>query len=124
MVTPATAQLVVPIWIAGAAANDVARSLSIPAVALAPADIDATSQVAPGRGALAGDLDADRQLVADWAAAGTTHLVCELGGTATISSLARWLIPEVGMVAFPRVVADAPLPAPWPSASRPAKNPT
>ena len=49
-------------------------------------------------------------------APGATHLLCTLDGDATVASLARWLIPEVGMVAFPRVVAEAPLPAAWPSA--------
>ena len=113
-VTPAPAQLVVPIWVAGAAAKTVGRSLSIPVVAIDPSEIDADGQVAPGRCPIGGDLATDRQLIVEWANAGTTHLLCALDGTATVAALARWLIPEVGMVGFPRVVADAPLPAAWP----------
>lgn len=114
LVTPAPAQLVVPIWVAGAAANTVGRTLSIPVVAADPAEIDVSDVTAPGRCAIAGDLETDRRLIVEWAAAGTTHLLCALGGTATIAAIARWLIPEVGMVGFPRVIADAPLPAAWP----------
>ncbi len=114
LVTPSPAQLVVPIWVAGAAANTVGRSLSIPVVAIEPAEIDVSDQVAPGRCAIAGDLGTDRDLIVEWADAGATHLLCALGGTATIAALAHWLIPEVGMVGFPRLVADAPLPAAWP----------
>jgi hypothetical protein len=52
----------------------------------------------------------------EWSNAGATHLLCTLAATADVGMLARWLIPEVGMVAFPRVVADAPEPASWPAA--------
>jgi alkanesulfonate monooxygenase SsuD/methylene tetrahydromethanopterin reductase-like flavin-dependent oxidoreductase (luciferase family) len=116
LVTPAPAQLAVPIWVAGDAAAEVGRSLAIPLVATATDSIDAGDLVCPARCSLDGDLDADRQRVAEWSRAGATHLLCTLDGDATVASLARWLIPEVGMVAFPRVVAEAPLPAAWPSA--------
>ncbi len=47
----------------------------------------------------------------EWSSAGATHLLCTLGGTATVDAIARWLQPEVAMVGFPRVVAETPLPA-------------
>lgn len=115
-VTPGPAQLAVPIWIAGAAAGDVGRSGSFPVVTTEPSAVDSRAPIAPGRCVLGGDLDADRRLVVEWSAAGATHLLCELQGAATVAAVARWLIPEVGMVGFPRVVADAPLPAAWPRA--------
>jgi hypothetical protein len=114
MVTPAPAQLVVPVWVTGAAAAEVGGALSIAPLALEPPGVDPTAPVAPGRCVLSGELDADRELLIRWAAAGATHLACELGGSATVGALARWLIPEVGMVGFPRVVAEAELPARWP----------
>ena len=116
IVTPAPAQLVVPIWVAGDAAAAVGPSLSVPLVATETGAIDAEDTVCPARCALDGDLDVDRRRVVEWSQAGATHLLCTLDGEATVASLARWLIPEVGMVAFPRVVAEAPLPAAWPRA--------
>jgi hypothetical protein len=100
MVTPKPAQLDVPVWTS---------------VATDPVGVDGAAHVAPGRTALTGDLESDRRTVTAWAAAGATHLLCEVpaGGDA-IAAMARWLIPEVGMVDFPRVVADAPPPRPWP----------
>ena len=114
LVTPGPAQLVLPIWVAGPAAAATGRSLSIPAVATETNAIQDGADVSPARCTLGGDLDADRQLVVEWSNAGATHLLCTLAGTADVGMLARWLIPEVGMVAFPRVVADAPEPASWP----------
>jgi alkanesulfonate monooxygenase SsuD/methylene tetrahydromethanopterin reductase-like flavin-dependent oxidoreductase (luciferase family) len=114
IVSPSPAQLVVPLWICGAAADDVTAALAVPSVAEGPADVDPQSPVAPGRAQLTGDVDADRALVLAWSAAGATHILCELGGSATVESLARWLIPEVAMIDFPRVVTETPLPAPWP----------
>jgi len=122
MVTPAPAQLQIPLWVAGTSAATVSASLSLPAVATTPGDVDRAAPVAPGRSPLVGDLDTDRQAVVDWAAAGATHLLCELGEAATLDTLVRWLLPEVAMVAFPRVVADAPLPASWPQRSAPGSG--
>jgi alkanesulfonate monooxygenase SsuD/methylene tetrahydromethanopterin reductase-like flavin-dependent oxidoreductase (luciferase family) len=114
MVTPPPAQLEIPLWVSGAAAIEVSRALSLPCVAATPAAVDASQPVAPGRGTLGGDLDVDRQVVIDWSAAGATHLVCAMTGTASLEELTRWLVPEVAMVSFPRVVAESPPPAPWP----------
>lgn len=117
MVTPSPAQLEVPLWVARASAGAVARTLGLPYVADAPADVDESRPVAPARATLTGDLDADRRIVRDWSANGATHLLCELTGSATLEALARWLVPEVAMVGFPRVVAESPLPVPWPRRS-------
>jgi hypothetical protein len=117
IITPPPAQLEVPLWVAGAAATEVSRALSVPHVADVPADVDASRPVAPGRVTLGGDVDVDRQSVTDWAAAGTTHLLCTLTGAASLEELTRWLVPEVAMVGFPRVVAESPPPARWPGSS-------
>jgi alkanesulfonate monooxygenase SsuD/methylene tetrahydromethanopterin reductase-like flavin-dependent oxidoreductase (luciferase family) len=114
MVTPPPAQLEIPLWVTGENAADVGRSLGLPVVASATADVDPSHPVAPGRVELSGDLEADRQLVIEWSAAGATHLLCALSGTASVDAIARWLQPEVAMVGFPRVVTETPLPAPWP----------
>jgi hypothetical protein len=114
MVTPPPAQLEVPLWVAGAAAIEVSRALSLPNVAVAPGAIDASLPVAPARGTLGGGLDVDRRAVIEWSAAGATHLLCTLTGTASLDELTRWLMPEVAMVGFPRMVAQSPLPASWP----------
>jgi alkanesulfonate monooxygenase SsuD/methylene tetrahydromethanopterin reductase-like flavin-dependent oxidoreductase (luciferase family) len=118
MVTPPPAQLEIPLWVAGEHATNVGQSLSLPVVAGRLADVDSSLPVAPGRVELGGDLDADRRLVAEWSAAGATHLLCTLSGSATVDALARWLQPEVAMVGFPRVVTESPLPAQWPRAER------
>ena len=84
MVTPPPVQLEMPLWVAGENAPGVGRSLGLPVVASALADIDPTHPVAPGRVELSGDLDADRQLVIEWSSAGATHLLCTLHGAATV----------------------------------------
>ena len=114
MVTPAPAQLDVPLWMAGDAARPVGASLGLPVVAHAPGAVDAAVPVSPGRATLVGDVDIDRQTVSDWSSVGATHLLCALDGTATVEAIARWLVPEVAMVEFPRVVTETPLPASWP----------
>jgi hypothetical protein len=114
MVTPQPAQLEVPLWVSGTVATGVAAVLSLPPVASAPADIDASRPVAPGRTELTGDVDDDRTRVIEWSRAGATHLLCALTGAATIDGLARLLQPEVAMVAFPRVITETPVPAVWP----------
>lgn len=114
MVTPAPAQLDVPLWVAGDVAVAVGRTLVLPVVVSTISDVDVSSPVAPARVTFAGELTHDRQTVLDWSRAGTTHLLCELAVPSGLDALARWLVPEVGMVGFPRVVAESPLPAPWP----------
>jgi hypothetical protein len=117
IVTPPPAQLEVPLWVAGPAATEVSRALSLPYVADAPDAVDVSHPVAPGRGPLGGDLDVDRQNVIEWSSAGATHLLCTLTATASLEELTRFLAPEVAMVGFPRVVAESPPPAPWPGST-------
>ena len=74
MVTPAPAQLDVPLWVAGDAARPVGASLGLPVVAHAPGAVDAAVPVSPGRATLVGDVDIDRQTVSDWSSVGATHL--------------------------------------------------
>jgi alkanesulfonate monooxygenase SsuD/methylene tetrahydromethanopterin reductase-like flavin-dependent oxidoreductase (luciferase family) len=114
MVTPPAAQLEVPLWVSGRVAAAVAAELSLPPVADAPADVDMSRPVAPGRTELGGDVDDDRARVIAWSAAGATHLLCALTGAATLDALARLLQPEVAMVAFPRLITETPKPARWP----------
>ena len=120
MVTPPPAQLHVPLWVAGDAAAAVSTLLGLPAVANAIEDVETSSPIAPGRTTLTGDVDADRRSVIEWSSAGTTHLLCGLGARATVEDVARWLVPEVAMVGFPRIVTETAIPAPWPR--RPVPN--
>jgi alkanesulfonate monooxygenase SsuD/methylene tetrahydromethanopterin reductase-like flavin-dependent oxidoreductase (luciferase family) len=117
MVTPAPAQLNVPLWIAGCAAPAAGEALGLPVVATAPEAVDAGAAIAPGRTTLVGDLAGDRQNVLDWSSAGATHLLCAVDATASVEAIARWLVPEVAMVEFPRIVTETPLPAAWPRAA-------
>ena len=114
MVTPPPAQLTMPLWVTGEAAAHVASALALPVLAGTPADIEAAAPIAPGRTALTGDLDTDRATVVAWAAAGATHLLCELADADDLAALARWLVPEAGMVAFP---------ASWPTPRSPPPGP-
>ena len=117
MVTPPPAQLEVPLWVAGASSRQVGRQLGLPVVADTVDGVDATHPVAPACGEVGGDLEEDRRTVLAWSAAGTTHLLVALTGTASVDAIARWLVPEVAMVGFPRVVAETPPPVPWPRAA-------
>jgi alkanesulfonate monooxygenase SsuD/methylene tetrahydromethanopterin reductase-like flavin-dependent oxidoreductase (luciferase family) len=122
IVTPSPAQLTMPVWIAGDRAAELSGTVGLPMVVDQAADIDRSRDVAPARVQLTGDLEIDRDRVVGWAAAGATHLLCAyvaagsgpLVDVDALDDLARWLIPEVGMVGFPRVVAGAPPPRPWP----------
>jgi hypothetical protein len=69
--------------------------------------------VQPAATALTGDLDDDRATVITWADAGATHLLAR-AGPETVAAIARHLAPEVAMPGFPRIVAESPLPLPWP----------
>lgn len=120
-VTPKPAQLEVPFWVAGDHAAEVGSSAVLPVVASAPASTRNELGVQPGVSRIAGNLDADRRLVSDWAAAGTTHLFLELppaGETEDhVRSISRHLAPEVAMPHFPRVMSQSRVPLPWPGES-------
>lgn len=117
MVTPKPVQIDMPIWLTGAAASTIAARVGAPVMATDAAEVDAEAFVAPGRITLTGNRDDDRDAIVRWADAGTTHLVCDLPADCwadALADVARWYAPEVGMVGFPRVVAAADLPLPWP----------
>ncbi len=119
MVTPPPAQLEVPLWVAGENARGVGRSVGLPVVVAGAGRCRRVEPRGPwARRRSSGDLDADRREVIEWSAAGATHLLCALSGSASVEAIARWLQPEVAMVGFPRIVTETPLPAPWPRTER------
>ncbi|WHP16053.1 LLM class flavin-dependent oxidoreductase [Cellulomonas sp. ES6] len=119
-VTPVPAQVDVPVWLTRAVPGT-----GLPVLATEPAAARADVQVQPGTADLTGDLEHDRALVTAWSAAGATHLLVrppapagrEASGApgATFFGLyvARYLQPEVSMPGFPRIMAEADLPAAW-----------
>jgi hypothetical protein len=123
IVTPGSTQLEIAVWLTGAAAEAVAASLSLPVVATDPTAALRQDGVQPATAALTGELDADRDIVGTWATAGATHLIVSLPPTAEPAILrdyvARFLIPEVAMVDFPRLLAETTPPPAWPGASAP-----
>jgi hypothetical protein len=120
LVTPQPTQVQVPIWVTGASSEEVVSALSLPRFADLIDDSLTASPVQPATADLTGDLETDRRLVSAWAAAGATHLALVLQSGAYVSDLAdyvaRYLVPEVGMVDFPRLMADVTPPPAWPIA--------
>lgn len=116
IVTPPPAQVEVPVWVVGAQSVTaaVAVALGVPVLRTAPPPVTgAPGTLVPGLVALSGDLDANRSLVQTWADAGVSHLLLDLPTGASLAEVSRYLQPEVGMVRFPRVIADAELPMDW-----------
>ena len=116
IVTPPPAQVEVPLWVVGAQSVTaaVAVALGVPVLRTAPPTVAGVpGSLVPGLVALSGDLDADRALVQTWADAGVSHLLLDLPSGASLAEVSRYLQPEVGMVRFPRVIADAELPMDW-----------
>lgn len=117
--SPPPTQIAVPIWLVGFEA-DSSWDDGVSQVVTDPAGIDAGQFVQVGRTPLTGDLNLDRQVVRQWAAAGTTHLLVAPPAAwepADLAIVARHLVPEVAMVAFPHVIVSAPEPLPWPTDS-------
>lgn len=121
-VTPKPAQLEIPFWLTGAQAKRVSEGTRLPVVAREPSSVSNPGAVQPAIAYITGDLNADRELVAAWAAAGVTHLLIELprGGdeAALMALISRHLAPEVGMPHFPRVMSQSRVPLPWPGDGR------
>jgi alkanesulfonate monooxygenase SsuD/methylene tetrahydromethanopterin reductase-like flavin-dependent oxidoreductase (luciferase family) len=118
-VTPEPVQIEVPIWLDGPAAHEVAAVTGHPVMATDLAAVDAARTVQPARAEVSGELESDRALVNRWAEAGATHLL--LGAAdleAALPHIARYLRPEVAMPVFPRIVAEAMMPRPWPGPGR------
>lgn len=110
IVTPAPAQIEVPVWVLG----DTSGACGVPVVRTA---LDQelglwSGLVRPGLVTLTGSMVEDRALVMAWASAGISHLLVQ-APVASLSVVSRYLQPEVGMVGFPRVIADAALPVVW-----------
>jgi hypothetical protein len=117
-VTPKPAQLEVPFWVTGAAAEEVGSEAGLPVLARGPHRLTKPKLVEPGLVSITGDLKLDRELVTDWAAAGVTHLFVELPAGAALDEVmrmvSRYLAPEVLMPHFPRVMSESKVPLPWP----------
>lgn len=117
-VTPKPAQLEVPFWLTGPAANEVHGASGLQVLAREPRRLDQPQLVQPGLAAITGHLKTDRDHVTQWAAAGVTHLMLELPVEAdlveTMTMVSRYLAPEVLMPHFPRVMSDSRVPLPWP----------
>jgi hypothetical protein len=117
-VTPKPAQLEVPFWITGMAAQEVGHASGLPVLAREPRALLKPKIVEPGLASITGSLKADRELVTAWAAAGVTHLFIELPAGAdldqTMTMVSRHLAPEVLMPYFPRVMSESKVPLAWP----------
>ncbi len=116
-VTPKPAQIEVPFWVTGRAAAAISARRGLPLLAQSPADADGARLLQPARDSITGDLARDRERLTTWAKAGVTHLLIDLPeGPAgeLMTSISRYLAPEVGMPHFPRVMSDSAVPLPWP----------
>ena len=117
-VTPKPAQLEVPFWITGDAAAAVGRDLALPVLAREPNQASPERYVQPGVAGIKGSMKEDRDLAGRWAEAGATHLLLELPSgadeAAALTTVSRYLTPEVAMPHFPRVMSDSKVPLPWP----------
>jgi hypothetical protein len=114
-VTPKPVQVQIPLWL-DAAVQD-AESLGLPCMADTVESVGADALVAPATATITGDMDHDRDDVCRWAEAGVTDLLLHPGSDTSLSYLeeiARFLVPEVAMPHFPRIIAEASLPAAWP----------
>jgi alkanesulfonate monooxygenase SsuD/methylene tetrahydromethanopterin reductase-like flavin-dependent oxidoreductase (luciferase family) len=112
-VTPEPAQIEVPVWLHGQLAGELALT-GLPALRERPELVSVEARVQPALATLEGDLEADRAAVIAWAEAGATHLLLR-AEPSQVREIARFLAPEVAMPRFPRVVAESPLPLPWPA---------
>ena len=110
IVTPAPAQIEIPVWVIG----DTAGTCGVPVVRTGLEEALGLwpGLLRPGLVTLTGSMEEDRSLVMAWASAGISHLFVEVP-VASLSMVSRYLQPEVGMVGFPRVIADAALPVVW-----------
>ena len=121
-VTPKPAQLEIPIWLTGDAAGEVAKRSDLAALARDTKAASVERSVQPAMAAITGTLEEDRETVIAWAAAGATHLLLQLPeGThheAVLAMISRYLVPEVAMPHFPRVMATSKVPLPWPGDDR------
>ena len=118
MVTPKPVQVQVPFWAMGRVAPQIVSESGISLVAESPANCSAALLVQPGVQSITGALEEDRRAVIEWAAAGATHLLVRIPEqqevTVALRYVARYLIPEVAMPDYPRIMSEAKVPPPWP----------
>ncbi len=121
-VTPKPVQVSVPLWLTGAVAPAVGPAAGVVVLAGGGVAADPTADVQPALldvGGSEATLDADRDAVVALADAGATHTLLRAPDPTVAAPLvARFLIPEVGMTGFPRVVAETMLPPAWPGPAR------
>lgn len=123
-VTPKPVQIALPLWLSGDVAVQLAadHARDLPVLTSSVDGVDAAAPVQPAFLAIDGteaSLDADRDAVVDFADAGATHLVLQAADpTVALARVARFLIPEVAMTDFPRVVAESMLPPGWSGPAR------
>ncbi|GAB3201611.1 hypothetical protein GCM10027062_24270 [Nocardioides hungaricus] len=121
LVTPPPTQLVVPLW----SEHGLPRVDRVTPVAQVPERVG-TGPVAPVELQLTGDLEQDRAAAARCRDAGATHclvtLPCGTSREQAFADLVRYVVPDSAMVAFPRVVAEVDLPAPWPRSTPDKEN--
>ncbi len=116
-VTPAPAQLEMPVWLDGPHASSLAARRRVahvvPQGVTVPVDPEAATL---SRLRIIGDVETDREAVIALARAGVSHVFLTLGdsGAELERYVSRYLIPEAAMPGFPRIVADSEWPARWP----------
>lgn len=118
-VTPKPVQVEIPTWLTGDAAAQLGTRTGLPVLVEDPEECDGDRPVQPGLAQLVGEREADRELVSRWRDAGATHLLVGAQDLdAALPEIARYLIPEVAMPLFPRVVAEAMTPRGWTGPAR------
>jgi alkanesulfonate monooxygenase SsuD/methylene tetrahydromethanopterin reductase-like flavin-dependent oxidoreductase (luciferase family) len=118
-VTPKPVQVEIPVWLTGPVAGRLGHVTGDPVLVADPGACDRHRAVQPAIARLDGDRERDRELVSRWREAGATHLVLEAEDPlAALPEIARYLIPEVAMPQFPRVVSEAMTPRAWPGPAR------
>lgn len=116
-VTPKPAQLELPIWIMGDVAELAAERTSLAVLATAAAHCRGDRFVQPALATFVGSMEEDREVVIAWALSGATHLLVRLPAhldvASTMSYVSRFVVPEVGMPDYPRVMSESKEPARW-----------
>src|SRR5207247_4618185 len=109
-------------WLTGDAVSEVAKRCHLPALVRDTKAASVERSVQPAITAITGTLEEDRETVIAWAAAGATHLLLELPEgaqhEAALTTISRYLAPEVAMPHFPRVMSTSKAPLPWPDDGR------
>lgn len=117
MVTPKPSQVEVPIWVMGDAAATVRDMTSLAVLATAAPDCCAARLVQPALATFVGSVEEDRAVAVAWALSGVTHLLVHLPVhldlASTMRYVSRFVVPEVGMPDYPRVMSESKEPTQW-----------